>query len=133
MLSGSPFPHMFHQSNLHTYDSAGHIMIIDWLNAVMTAYEKLIKLPIVSPRFHDLNTLAWQILAAKKAAPSGFVTTNTANGVTTWTTVTLQALSAATVEVTGLAGGTLYGGQKILKAAVSTTPKTYTYDPALSQ
>ena len=126
MLSNNPFPHMFHQSNLHTYDSAGHIMLIDWLNAVLTKYEGLIKLPIVSPRFHDLNTLAWQILAAKKAAPSGFV--NTTTGV-----VTLQGSSAATVEVTGLAGGTLYGGQKILKAAVSTTPKTYTYDPALTQ
>jgi hypothetical protein len=125
MLSNNPFPHMFHQSNLHTYDSSGHIMLIDWLNAVMTGYEKLIKLPIVSPRMHDLDILAWQIINANGAAPSGWLETTT--GV-----VTLSALKSATVEVTGLSGGTLYGGQRILKTALSATAKAFTIDPALS-
>jgi hypothetical protein len=125
MLTYYPYPHYFHQSNLHTY-ATGRILQFDWLDAVLTAYERLIKLPIVNPRVHDLDTLVWQILTAKQAAPTGFL--NTATGV-----VTLSASKTATVEVTGLAGGNLYGGQRILKTTLSTTTKNFTIDPALSQ
>jgi hypothetical protein len=126
MLTYRKWPHYFHQSNLHTYNGTGSTLLFDWLDAVLDRYEALLALPVRSLPFHEIGRLSEQRLAARSAGLRG--TLDVATG-----TVTLQADGAATMSVTGLAGGQLYGGQRIRSVAFGTAPQSFTLDPALGQ
>lgn len=126
MLSGEPFPHYFHQSNLHVYDAEGDILQIDWLDAVVSAYERWMTLPIESPRFYQLGDLAWRVVQAREAQPIGVLDTER-------NIVSLSALSNATVEVTGLQGGDLRGGQRVGLVPVGLFARNYNVDRALTE
>lgn len=124
MVSGSMWPHYMHQINLRAYDGV-HQLQFDWLNAVMSRYERNIKLPVVSLRAWDIGPIQKRLANARTQQVRG--TLDIATGV-----VTLVANGAAQPTVTGLAGGSLYGGQRQLVSAVSTAPTTYAVDPALN-
>jgi len=126
MLSAQPFPHYFHQTNLHTYDAAGNILQFDWLERVLALYEQWINLPIQSPLFHQLVDVSWNTVLAREANPTGVFDSTTGS-------VTLTADSAATIEVTGVAGGAEYGGQSIASVPVSPEATSLAVDPALDR
>jgi hypothetical protein len=126
MLTYRSWPHYFHQSNLRAYDGAGSTLLFDWLNAVLNRYETLMVLPVRDLPYYEIGRLAEQRLAARSAGLRG--TLDVATG-----TVTLAADGPATMQVTGLAGGSLYGGQSIRPVAFGTTPQSFAVDPALGQ
>ena len=126
MLTYRKWPHYFHQSNLRSYDGAGSTLLFDWLDAVLDRYETLLVLPVRSLPYHEIGRLSEQRLAAEAAGLRG--TLDVATG-----TVTLQADGPATMQVTGLAGGELYGGQSIRSVAFGTAPQSFVVDPALAQ
>lgn len=126
MLAFEPFPHYFHQSNLHVYDEAGHILQLDWLEHVMQAYEQWMVLPVESPRFHELADIAWNTVLARERTPLGVLDTSSG-------TVTLTASGELSLEVTGVAGGRLHGGQSIREVDVSAAAITLDVDPALDR
>ncbi len=126
MLAYRKWPHYFHQSNLRNYDGAGSTLLFDWLDTVLDRYESLMVLPVRSVPFHEIGRLSEERLAAESAGLRG--TLDVATG-----TVTLQADGPATMSVTGLAGGELYGGQSIRSVAFGTTPQSFALDPASGQ
>lgn len=126
MLAFEPYPHYFHQSNLHVYDGAGRTLQFDWLEHVLEAYASLMTLPIESPLFHELADVAWDHVRARELSPSGVLDTSTG-------TVTLRANSDVRIEVTGVAGGRLYGGQSIRSVRVSPAGTRLRVDPALDR
>ena len=93
---------------------------------MLDRYESLLVLPVRSLPFHEIGRLSEERIAAKAAGLRG--TLEVATG-----TVTLQADGQATMPVTGLAGGALYGGQSIRSVAFGTAPQTYAVEPALGQ
>ena len=126
MLSAQPFPHYFHQTNLHVYDAAGNILQFDWLERVLALYEQWVTLPVQSPLFHELVDVSWNTVLAREAAPTGVFDSTTGS-------VTLTANAAATIEVTGVAGGADYGGQSIASVSVSPVETVLAVDPALDR
>jgi hypothetical protein len=126
LLAFQPFPHYFHQSNLHVYDDQGNMLQFDWLSRVLTAYERWLDVPLESPRFHELADVAWRQVLARDALPEGWLDTATGN-------VTLAARANATVEITGLAGGEVSAGQRISSLELSPSPQVFLVDPALDQ
>jgi hypothetical protein len=126
MLSSEPFPHYFHQSNLHVYDDAGNILQFDWLERVLALYERWIDLPIRSPRFNELADIAWNTVHARELGPAGVL--DSESGL-----VTLSARGALTVDVTGVSGGADYGGQSITNVALSPEGTTLAVDAALDR
>ncbi|HTV19127.1 MAG TPA: hypothetical protein VMG12_10660 [Polyangiaceae bacterium] len=126
MLSSEPFPHYFHQSNLHVYDETGNILQFDWLERVLSLYERWIDLPVKSPRFDQLADIAWSTVHAEELAPAGVLDSSTGQ-------VTLTATGAVTVDVTGVSGGEEYGGQSIASVALSPEGTTLTVDAALDR
>jgi hypothetical protein len=126
ILASQPFPHYFHQSNLHVYDEAGNILQFDWLERVVSLYEEQLNLPLQSPLFHELVDVAWNTVLARELAPTGVLDTATGS-------VTLSASGPLSVEVTGIAGGSDYGGQSIARVAVSAEPITSVVDAALER
>jgi hypothetical protein len=93
---------------------------------VLTAYDRWIKLPLQTPRFAALADLAWRQVIAREANPTGWVDTSTG-------AVTLSADGPASLEVTGIAGGSLTGGQSIRAVDLSATPALFTVDAALDR
>jgi hypothetical protein len=126
MLAYRKWPHYFHQGNLRAYDGAGSTLLFDWLDAVYDRYESLFVLPVRSLPFHEIGRLSEERLAAKAAGLRG--TLDLATGI-----VTLQADGTATMPVTGLAGGSLYGGQSIRSVMFGPAPQAFAVDPALGQ
>jgi hypothetical protein len=127
MLAGDPFPHYFHQTNLHVYNQDNDILQLDWMEAVVSAYERWLKLPIQSPRFHELGALAWRTIEAREAGITG--TYNNTNR-----TVTLRANRSSTIEMTGIQGGTLHGGQRVRSLdLVAYFSRSFAVDQALTQ
>jgi hypothetical protein len=126
MLAYRKWPHYFHQSNLRSYDGNGSTLLFDWLDAVLDRYESLMVLPVRSLPFHEVGRLSEERLAADSAGLRG--TLDVATG-----TVVLQADGPATMPVTGLAGGQLYGGQSIRSVAFGTDPQVFSVDPTLGQ
>ncbi len=53
LLSGSPYPHFFHQANLYEY-APGRSLIFDWLERLAERYSTLSAAPLVSMRWSDL-------------------------------------------------------------------------------
>ena len=125
MLSYSPWPHYFHQTNLRDYDE-GKTLLSDWLEAVLPRYQQLTSLPILSLPFYEIGRQTENRLAARSAGVTG-----------TWNldidTVTLSAKQQADIFVTGLEGGKTYGGQKISAIPVGPVPKSFPIDRMLNQ
>ena len=126
ILSSQPFPHYFHQSNLHVYDEAGNILQFDWLERVVGLYEQQLSLPLQSPLFHELVDVAWNTVLARELEPEGVLDTTTGS-------VTLSASGPVNIEVTGIAGGNDYGGQSIARVAVSNEATQALVDAALER
>ncbi len=55
MLMGDMDPEMFHQNNLHDYDGQGHSLLSDTYDQTFSKYERLYKLPVVSPTLDQLG------------------------------------------------------------------------------
>jgi hypothetical protein len=129
MLSFKKWPHFFHQTNLAKYDASGNTLMFDWLNAAYSAYEKLFSLPVRNEAYHLIGDKTKESLQAKDPAANLVAiwnrTTQSCPGQTTTNprgqgVVTLQvAKSINNLLVTGLQGGTTYGGQLILEKNVT--------------
>ncbi|HMG44026.1 MAG TPA: DNRLRE domain-containing protein [Acidimicrobiales bacterium] len=122
MLSGKEWPHYFHQSNLRNY-GGGRTLQTDWMDAVMTRYEQLFTLPVRTPQAHELGPAALDRIVAREQAVRGWLDIDTQ-------IVTLVANGTARPLVTGVTGGTPYGGQSIAKVTVDPTPRTFAVDPS---
>ena len=122
MLSGKAWPHYFHQSNLRDY-GGGRTLQTDWMDAVMTRYEQLFTLPVRTPRAYELGPAALDRIVAREQAVRGWLDIDTQ-------IVTLVANGTARPLVTGVTGGTPYGGQPIAKVTVDATPRTFAVDPS---
>jgi hypothetical protein len=120
MLSGREWPHYFHQSNLRNY-GGGRSLQLDWVNAVMTRYERLLTLPVKTPLAHELGPAALDRIVAAEQHVRGWLDVETGR-------VTLEADGEARPLVTGIAGGDRYGGESIAKVTVGTTPTAYERD-----
>ncbi|SFN14044.1 Agd3-related carbohydrate deacetylase [Nitrosomonas communis] len=125
MLSFNKWLHFFHQSNAANYAN-GNTLIFDWLNAVFAAYERLFKLPV-------LNLPYWQIGDKTKDRLDAKTANIQAKWDRTTNQVTLSADKSVNLEVMGIDGGDLYGGQFIREVNVSTTPAVFTVNRALTQ
>jgi hypothetical protein len=122
MLSGRAWPHYFHQSNLRDY-GGGRSLQLDWMNAVMTRYERYFTLPVNTPTAHELGPDALDRLVAQEQHVRGWIDLDTGQ-------VTLVADGdAPNATVTGITGGESYGGQSIAEVDVAATPRTFTLDP----
>lgn len=127
MLTFKKWPHFFHQGNVAKYDTNGNTLQFDWLNSVFTEYERLIKLPVKSFPYHQIGDKTKDRLNAKSAIIQAIW--NRTNN-----TVSVSANKAVpNLEITGLAGGELYGGQLIRAVTVNTQPVTFTVNRALAQ
>ncbi len=125
MLSFNKWPHFFHQTNAANY-AYGNTLIFDWLNAVFTAYEQLFNLPVLNLPYWQIGDKTRNKLDAKTAVIQ-------AKWDRATNQVTLSADKAVNLEVTGIVGGDLYGGQFIQAVDVTTTPAVFTVDRALTQ
>ncbi|HEY8544615.1 MAG TPA: DNRLRE domain-containing protein, partial [Acidimicrobiales bacterium] len=121
MLSGREWPHYFHQSNLRDY-GGGRTLQTDWMDAVMTRYEQLFTLPVRTPTAPELGPAAEDRIVARERNVRGWLDIDTQ-------VVTLVADGTARPLVTGLTVGEPYGGQRIGKVTVGTTPVTFAVDP----
>lgn len=126
ILSYEPFPHYFHQVNLHVYDDAGSSLQFDWLERVVTAYERNIKLPLVNLRFHELGELAWRRVQREEISHSAVLNLDT-------NSVTVYADAPVELELTGVGGGEMYGGQSIRMVSASPEPQALGLDPAFER
>lgn len=127
MLTFNKWPHFFHQSNLAKYDNDGNTLQFDWLNSVFTEYEKLLNLPVKNLPYYMIGDKTRDRLTAKSA-----------NIQATWNRSTnLVTLSAdktvPNLEITGVAGGEIYGGQRIRKVTINTTPVSLNVNRMLTQ
>jgi hypothetical protein len=137
MLSFKKNPFYVHQANLANYGQ-GQSLIFDWLNAVFTEYERLFKVPVRNYAFELIGDKTRERLVAKSAtigatwnrvgAPAG-TTCAPGQGF-----VTLSAnKSVPNLQVTGVGGGGLYGGQLIREITINATPNTVCVNRALTQ
>jgi hypothetical protein len=81
---------------------------------------------VQSPRFHELADIAWNRVHARELAPAGVLDSETG-------LVTLSAQGAVNVDVTGVSGGTDYGGQSIASVALSPEGITLAVDAAIDR
>ena len=54
LLAFSPYPHFFHQANLHEY-APGRSLVFDWLGMLVRKYESFYTLPLVSLPWEELG------------------------------------------------------------------------------
>ncbi|WP_430233810.1 hypothetical protein [Nitrosomonas communis] len=125
MLSFNKWPHFFHQSNAANYTN-GNTLIFDWLNAVFEAYERLFNLPV-------LNLPYWQIGDKTKNRLNAKTAIIQAKWDRATNKVTLSADKSVFIEVTGMLGAGLYGGQYVRPVNVTTTPTVLTVNRGLTQ
>jgi len=125
MVIGSMWPHYQHQINLRAYDGSNQLTF-DWLDAVMDRYEEMIDLPVITRRPWEIGDIQKRLANARGQNVRGTLDLAT-------NTVTLVADGAAQPTVTGLAGGSIYGGQYQSVVDVGVTPTTHAVDPALGQ
>jgi hypothetical protein len=123
MISGSMWPHYMHQINLRAYDGTNQLAF-DWLDAVMDRYEQSVDLPVLTLRPWEIGATQRRLADARAANVRG--TLNLATN-----TVTLLADGPAQPTVTGLAGGSAYGGQYQSIVSVGTSPTAHAFDAAL--
>lgn len=122
ILSYRPWPHFFHESNLHQYDGSGSTLLFDWLQATIDRYEALFTLPLKNLPYYEIGRQTADRVAARAANVRGVLDLGTGR-------VTLVADSDVRPLVTGLATGELYGGQRIGAVGVGVTPTTFDLAP----
>ncbi|MCL6647486.1 MAG: hypothetical protein K6U89_04055 [Chloroflexi bacterium] len=104
LLKGELYPWMFHQSNLRAYDGS-RTLLTDLLDRTLAKYAGLLSLPVLSPPMEELGLRA----ARRTSAARGGVSATIVAGQQ----ITLTASREATVPLTGVPGGTVYGGDSV--------------------
>lgn len=127
MLTFNKWPHFFHQSNLAKYDNEGNTLQFDWLNSVFTEYEKLLTLPVKNFPYYKIGDKTRDTLIAKSANIQA-IWNRSSNLVTLWADKIVPNL-----EITGIASGEIYGGQRIRKVTINTTPVSLIVNRMLAQ
>src|SRR5437868_3016737 len=124
MLMGDIDPQMFHQNNLHDYDGQGHSLLSDAYDQAFSKYERLYKLPVVSPTLDQLgqnmqNRNAYNL----STATASFTSASGSNLTISITVPATASVASAIIPITGLysAGAEPYGGQYISHLQVSTS------------
>src|SRR5438552_161181 len=122
MLMGDIDPQMFHQNNLHDYDGQGHSLLSDAYDQAFSKYERLYKLPVVSPTLDQLgqnmqNRNAYNL----STATASFTSASGSNLTISITVPATASVASAIIPITGLysAGAEPYGGQYISHVQVS--------------
>src|SRR6266576_1388533 len=122
MLMGDIDPQMFHQNNLHDYDGQGHSLLSDAYDQAFNKYERLYKLPVVSPTLDQLgqnmqNRNAYNL----STATASFTSASGSNLTISITVPATASVASAIIPITGLysAGAEPYGGQYISHVQVS--------------
>ncbi len=122
LLGYRPWPHFFHVSNLHEY-SPGRFLMFDWLESMVSHYEQWMTLPIVDLPYYQIGELSKKRLRARAANVNAYWDLDT-------DTVTVTADTPVSIEMTGIQGGDLYGGQRLGEVMVGPTPVTVAVDRA---
>src|SRR5437762_3343096 len=140
MLIGDMDPEMFHQNNLHDYDGQGHSLLSDSYDQTFAKYERLYKLPVVSPTLDQLGQNMQNRNAYNLSTATASLTSASGSNLTISITVPATAsVPSAIIPVTGLngVGAETYGGQHISHVQVSrgqtiVLPVTPTPPPVVS-
>src|SRR5437016_4998971 len=140
MLMGDMDPEMFHQNNLHDYDGQGHSLLSDTYDQTFAKYERLYKLPVVSPTLDQLGQNMQNRNAYNRSTATASLTSASGSNLTISITVPATAsVPSAIIPITGLnsVGAETYGGQHISHVQVSRgqtilLPVTPTSPPAVS-
>src|SRR5437016_4961766 len=140
MLIGDMDPEMFHQNNLHDYDGQGHSLLSDTYDQTFAKYERLYKLPVVSPTLDQLGQNMQNRNAYNLSTATASLTSASGSNLTISITVPATAtVPSAIIPITGLnsVGAETYGGQHISHVQVSRgqtilLPVTPTSPPAVS-
>src|SRR3989440_8176076 len=140
MLIGDMDPEMFHQNNLHDYDGQGHSLLSDSYDQTFAKYERLYKLPVVSPTLDQLGQNMQNRNAYNLSTATASLTSASGSNLTISITVPATAsVPSAIIPITGLnsVGAETYGGQHISHVQVSRgqtilLPVTPTSPPAVS-
>src|SRR5256714_2031831 len=122
MLMGDIDPQMFHQNNLHDYDGQGHSLLSDAYDQAFSKYERLYKLPVVSPTLDQLGQSMQNRHAYNLSTATASFTSSSGSNLTISITVPATAsVASAIIPITGLysAGAEPYGGQYISHVQVS--------------
>src|SRR5947208_6091560 len=140
MLIGDMDPEMFHQNNLHDYDGQGHALLSDTYDQTFAKYERLYKLPAVSPTLDQLGQHMQKRNASNLSTATASLTSASGSNLTISITVPAAAsVPSAIIPITGLngVGAETYGGQHISHVQVSrgqtiVLPVTPTPPPVVS-
>ncbi|MBK8972152.1 MAG: hypothetical protein IPM37_12560 [Hahellaceae bacterium] len=124
MLTYRAWPHYFHISNLRDYGN-GKTLQFDWLHAVMTRYESLLRLPVVNAPYYEIGERTRRRIEARGAHVDAVFDSMT-------NPVTLSANRPVLIEATGLSKGQSYGGQSQQVLSLSKTPLTRSVDAGLA-
>src|SRR5205814_836380 len=122
MLMGDIDPQMFHQNNLHDYDGQGHSLLSDAYDQAFSKYERLYKLPVVSPTLDQLGQSMQNRHAYNLSTATASFTSSSGSNLTISITVPATgSVGSAIIPITGLysAGAEPYGGQHISHVQVS--------------
>ena len=122
MLMGDMDPEMFHQNNLHDYDGQGHSLLSDTYDQTFAKYERLYKLPVVSPTLDQLGQNMQNRNAYNLSTAIASLTSASGSNLTISITVPPTAsVPSALIPITGLnsVGAETYGGQHISHVQVS--------------
>jgi hypothetical protein len=109
LLTYNADPLMFHQPNLSTYDGT-HFLLGDLINAVLTKYKALFKLPISSPGQDGLAAVMANRMDYNASGATGVLSLGASNRIT------LNTVNGASIPLTGISYGDnsgAYGGQAI--------------------
>ena len=102
-------PLMFHQSNLRAYDNMNS-MLGDLIDATMSKYNRMYRLPIRNPSQHEAGVLMAARMAYNASGVSGQILLGATNSIA------LKTVGAVKVPLTGINAGKdkeTYGGQII--------------------
>lgn len=111
---------MFHQPNLRAYDGTNSLLG-DLINATMTKYEKLFKLPIISAGQMSVGDQMTARMAFNNSGVKATLLLGTTNRIV------LQTVNAVTVPITGISTGKTveqYGGQSVSYIKLSASQAT---------
>ena len=107
-------PLMFHQPNMRAYDGVNSLLG-DLLNATLTKYEAVYKLPIVNGTQEQIGKLMAERMVYNASGVKGTLVLGSPNRIV------LKSPKEVTVPITGIASGdgiVNYGGQQISKIKV---------------
>ncbi len=115
IMSASPYPHFFHQANIHEY-APGRSLLFDWSEAVLSRYSSYFNVPILVQDWNELTQTLEERDSFYNSSTSG-VWNRIDN------TVDVTSGKAATVFVTGAyVSGTesfQYGAAQVAKLKLS--------------